>query len=118
MIFFNDCNTADKLKREYHRLSHLLHPDTADTKSLFIMMNNEYERMKKTINNQFQYRVDHLVADIRLEMTKLDKLDLILVESILDDPKLNGYFVVLSDNLLPAKITSLLREYVKLKLHK
>lgn len=118
MIFFNDCNTADKLKREYHRLSHLLHPDTADTKSLFIMMKNEYERMEKTINNQFQDRVDHLVADIRLEMTKLDKLDLILVESILDDPKLNGYFVVLSDNILPAKITSLLREYVKLKLHK
>ena len=26
MIFFNDCNTADKLKREFHRLSHLLHP--------------------------------------------------------------------------------------------
>ena len=114
MIFFNDCNTADKLKREFHRLSHLLHPDTADTKSLFIMMNTEYERMKKTINNQSQDRGDHdLVADIRLEMTKLDKLDRILVEAILDDPKFNGYFTIYYD-LLPAKITSLLREYVKL----
>lgn len=79
------------------------------------MMNNEYERKKKTINNQIQDRGDHdLVSDIRLEMTKLGKLDRILVEAILDNPKLNGYFVIYSDDLLPAKITSLLREYVKL----
>ena len=45
MKYFNNCKTAEELKKEYRKLAKQLHPDLGGNAEEFKLMQNEYEKM-------------------------------------------------------------------------
>ena len=51
MKYFNTCNTAEELKKEYRKLAKQLHPDLGGNEEEFKVMQNEFEKMWERLKN-------------------------------------------------------------------
>ena len=51
MKYFNDCKTAEELKKAYHKAAAKLHPDNGGDAELFKAMQSEYMKMFERLKN-------------------------------------------------------------------
>ena len=66
MKHFNNVNTIEELKKEYKRLTKKFHPDLnrdTDTTKIMVEVNNEYEQLFKTLENETTKKAGHSVND-------------------------------------------------------
>lgn len=52
--FFENVKTLDELRKEYHRLAFLHHPDKGGNTKMMQSINNQYEAMTKKLINQHE----------------------------------------------------------------
>lgn len=49
--YFKSCNTCEELKREYHKLARVLHPDCGGDQKSFVDMQAEFDEAFKRLKN-------------------------------------------------------------------
>ena len=54
MTYFENCKTAEELRKEFHRLAKELHPDNGGNAEDFKAMKAEFEKAWETVGNTYK----------------------------------------------------------------
>lgn len=54
MAYFNNCKTAEELRKEFHKLAKQLHPDNCGNAEDFKAMKAEFEKAWETVGNTYK----------------------------------------------------------------
>lgn len=104
-MYFQDINSKEELRKEYKRLSKLLHPDLGGTEEKFKEMLNEYQEKTKHSSsgasdgtNESKFNFDSMTEDLKKAFMASAAMEGVEVEII-------GTWIWLSGNTIVYKTT-------------
>jgi len=102
MTFFNNnITTLDALRKEYHRLALLNHPDRGGSEEAMKALNNEFERLsKKLINNEPTFTESRKAYETQVSEEIMEVIEQVL-NLVGIDIEVIGSWVWLTGNTYP-----------------